>query len=73
MLNYKMNSSNSESFSGSLSNLIPDKILKLTLMENNLTDQTVSSIFDALSAIENGGLVSFSLIKNGAHNRSVYL
>ena len=51
LLNYKMNSSNSESFGDALKSLIPLKLIKLTLYDNNLNDRTIASIFNSLSQI----------------------
>ena len=51
LLNYKINASNSDSFGDALRSLIPVKLRKLTLYDNNLNDRTISSIFNSLSQI----------------------
>lgn len=40
-------------------------------MDNNLNDKNVASVFEALSTCQNGGLKSFSLIKNQIGNLTV--
>ena len=71
LLNYKLSAGNSESFGDALKSLIPHKLTKLTLFDNNLTDRTISSIFYTLSTIENGGLSTFALIQNQIGNEAV--
>ena len=62
LLNYKLSAGNSESFGDALKSLIPHKLTKLILFDNNLNDMTISSIFSTLSTIKNGGLSTFALI-----------
>ena len=62
LLNYKLSEGNSTSFARALQSLIPKKILKLVLFDNNLTDRAISTIFSIISNIAEGGLLTFSLI-----------
>lgn len=62
LLNYKLSAGNSQSFGDSLKSLIPHKLTKLTLWDNNLNDRSISSIFKSLSSIKEGGLSTFALI-----------
>lgn len=64
LLNYQMNASNAESFGEALHSLIPDRLQRLTLMANKLSDRNVASIFRAMGACDSGGLSSFSLMHN---------
>lgn len=71
LLNYKINSNSQGSFGGAVAALIPDMLKKLYLMDNNLTDSSVASMFQALSACQEGGLSSLSIINNQLGNLAI--
>ena len=64
LLNYKINFSNQESFGRSIAALIPDMLKKLYLIDNNLSDSCLASLFEALAKCKDGGLSSLYIINN---------
>ena len=44
--------------------LVPEKLRKLTLIDNSLADKSIAEIFDNLTQNENGGLVGITIINN---------
>ena len=49
LIRYKMNEANAKSFASAMMQLVPTKLRQLCLIENNLTDDTISTIFQNLS------------------------
>ena len=71
LLNYQMNIKTQETFGGAIALLIPHQLKRLTLMENNFTDKNLASVFESLSTFKDGGITSFSMIKNRIGNLTV--
>ena len=72
LIRYKMNEANAKSFASAMMQLVPTKLRQLCLIENNLTDDTISTIFQNLSKNQIGGLQTITLIKNTFGDQAIY-
>ena len=72
VINYQLNMANATSFAESLEFIVPEKLQKLILIENNLNDYSISRFFHYLTMNDkNSGLTKICIIFNEFGKESI--
>ena len=64
LVEYKFGEANAASFVDAMNTLVPEKLKKLTLISNAISDKSIAEIFKRLTENEDGGLTSIAILNN---------
>jgi len=64
LIQYKFGEANAASLAEAMNKIVPEKLKKLTLIDNALADRSIAEIFVQLTKNEDGGLTSITIASN---------
>lgn len=61
---YQLNASNFKAFGSSMVGIVPEKLTKIVLVDNNINDESLGWMMESLSLSKNGGPQVITIIQN---------